>query len=145
MQFRLACTKIPKDVLLLEIGPHALMRSPLRQNRSDLQYVATMKKGENAVETLKAAVADLWRKGAIFSWPASAAPSAGAHPEREPLASAASTTPRRQFSQEFCSLSIFWGDSNEGIRKTARKSSAVAGDAGRLSMCEVHRLAAGPL
>ena len=85
MQFRLACTKIPKDVLLLEIGPHALMRSPLRQNRSDLQYVATMKKGENAVETLKAAVADLWRKGAIFNWPASTAPSAGAHPEREPL------------------------------------------------------------
>ena len=37
MQFRLACSKIPKDVLLLEIGPHALMRSPLRQNRSDLQ------------------------------------------------------------------------------------------------------------
>jgi fatty acid synthase len=33
VQFRLACTKIPKDVLLLEIGPHALMRSPLRQNR----------------------------------------------------------------------------------------------------------------
>ncbi len=84
VQFRLACTKIPKDVLLLEIGPHALMRSPLRQNRSDLQYVATMKKGESAVETLSAAVADLWRKGAIFSWPASAAPSAGVHPEREP-------------------------------------------------------------
>ena len=83
VQFRLACTKIPKDVLLLEIGPHALMRSPLRQNRSDLQYVATMKKGESAVDTLAAAVADLWRKGAIFSWPASAAPSAGVHPERE--------------------------------------------------------------
>ena len=83
VQFRLACSKIPKDVLLLEIGPHALMRSPLRQNRSDLQYVATMKKGESAVETLSAAVADLWRKGAIFNWPVSAAPSAGAHPERE--------------------------------------------------------------
>ena len=83
VQFRLACTKIPKDVLLLEIGPHALMRSPLRQNRSDLQYVATMKKGESAVDTLTAAVADLWRKGAIFNWPASSAPSAGSHPERE--------------------------------------------------------------
>lgn len=83
VQFRLACTKIPKDVLLLEIGPHALMRSPLRQNRSDLQYVATMKKGESAVDTLTAAVADLWRKGAIFNWPASSAPSAGAHPECE--------------------------------------------------------------
>lgn len=83
MQFRLACTKIPKDVLLLEIGPHALMRSPLRQNRSDLQYVATMKKGDSAVDTLTAAVADLWRKGAIFNWPALSAPAAAAHPERE--------------------------------------------------------------
>ena len=39
VQFRLACSKIPKDTLLLEIGPHALMRSPLRQNRSDLQVL----------------------------------------------------------------------------------------------------------
>lgn len=83
VQFRLACTKIPKDVVLLEIGPHALMRSPLRQNRSDLQYVATMKKGESAIDTLKAAVAELWRKGATFTWPTSPAPSPSEHPERE--------------------------------------------------------------
>lgn len=132
-------------MLLLEIGPHALMRSPLRQNRSDLQYVASMKKGENAVETLKAAVADLWRKGASFNWPASAAPSAGAHPEREPLASAASTNPRHQISQEPCPLPLFWGNSIEGVRETARRSSTFAGDASRLSICEVHRLAAGRL
>ncbi|CAK0786732.1 hypothetical protein CVIRNUC_009946 [Coccomyxa viridis] len=81
VQFRLACSKIPKDVLLLEIGPHALMRSPLRQNRSDLQYVATMKKGESAVETLKVAVADLWRKGAVFDWPTATAPAPAEHPE----------------------------------------------------------------
>ena len=45
------------------------------------QYVATMKKGESAVETLKAAVADLWRKGAVFNWPASMAPAPAEHPE----------------------------------------------------------------
>ena len=41
VQFRLACTKIPKDVILLEIGPHALMRSPLRQNRCALCFTST--------------------------------------------------------------------------------------------------------
>ena len=86
VQFRLACSKIPKDVILLEIGPHALMRSPLRQNRSDLQYVATMKKGDSAVDTLKAAVADLWRKGASIRWSTSATPTPSAVPEREALA-----------------------------------------------------------
>ena len=48
----------------------------------DLQYVATMKKGESAVETLKIAVADLWRKGAVFDWPAATAPAPAQHPER---------------------------------------------------------------
>lgn len=85
VQFRLACSKIPKDVIMLEIGPHALMRSPLRQNRSDLQYVATMKKGESAVDTLKAAIADLWRKGASITWSTPATPSPSATPERTPL------------------------------------------------------------
>lgn len=85
VQFRLACSKIPKDVILLEIGPHALMRSPLRQNRSDLQYVATMKKGDSAVDTLKAAIADLWRKGAAINWSTSVTPAPSATPERAPL------------------------------------------------------------
>lgn len=82
VQFRLACSKIPKDVIVLEIGPHALMRSPLRQNRSDLQYVATMKKGDSAVETLKAAVAELWRKGATIAWPTAPTPTPSELPER---------------------------------------------------------------
>ncbi len=47
----------------------------------DLQYVATMKKGESAVETLKVAVADLWRKGAVFDWPTATAPAPAEHPE----------------------------------------------------------------
>ncbi len=52
-------------------------------NRPDLQYVATMKKEEPAVETLKAAVAELWRKGASIVWPVAAAPAPSATPERE--------------------------------------------------------------
>ena len=124
VQFRLACTKIPKDVLLLEIGPHALMRSPLRQNRSDLQYVATMKKGESAVETLSAAVADLWRKGAIFSWPASAAPSAGVHPEREPQTETVShhvPCPCRQASSLHCAAREILRTKERGLNAGRRE------------------------
>ena len=36
VRFVEACTAIPADALLLEIGPHALLRSPLRQNRATL-------------------------------------------------------------------------------------------------------------
>ena len=50
--------------------------------RPDLQYVATMKKGESAVDTLAAAVADLWRKGASIAWPVAPAPAPGPDPER---------------------------------------------------------------
>lgn len=67
--FRQACSNIPKDVIVLEIGPHALLRSAIRQNRPDLQYVYTMKKGESSVETLQDALADLWLKGATVQWP----------------------------------------------------------------------------
>ncbi len=34
--FRQACGAIPRDAVCLEVGPHALLRSPLRQNRQVL-------------------------------------------------------------------------------------------------------------
>ena len=66
--FKGACGAIPEDALLLEIGPHAIMRSPLRQNCAGLPYVSTMKKGEDGTLTLREAVAGLWRKGAALTW-----------------------------------------------------------------------------
>ena len=36
VRFVEACAAIPADALLLEVGPHALLRSPLRQNRATL-------------------------------------------------------------------------------------------------------------
>ena len=36
VRFVEACAAIPADALLLEVGPHALLRSPLRQNRGTL-------------------------------------------------------------------------------------------------------------
>ena len=66
--FKGACGAIPEDAVLLEVGPHAIMRAPLRQNCAALPYVHTMKKGEDATLSLREAVAGLWRKGAALKW-----------------------------------------------------------------------------
>ena len=46
---------------------------PCRPHRPDLQYVAAMRKDEDAVQTVPAAVAELWLKGASIKWHAPAA------------------------------------------------------------------------
>ncbi len=68
VRFTEACAAIPADALLLEVGPHALLRSPLRQNRATLPYVSVMKKDAEAGATLRNGAADLWRKGAAMTW-----------------------------------------------------------------------------
>ena len=66
--FNDAAQAIPKDALILEIGPHSILRSPLRQARPDLGYANAMKKGEPALESLATCVGDLWRKGVPVKW-----------------------------------------------------------------------------
>ncbi|CAL8464659.1 g4194 [Coccomyxa elongata] len=66
--FKGACAAIPEDAVLLEIGPHGIMRAPLRQNCAALPYVGCMKKGDDATLSLREAVAGLWRKGAALKW-----------------------------------------------------------------------------
>jgi fatty acid synthase len=68
VQFKAACAAIPEDAVVLEVGPHAIMRAPLRQNCAGLPYVGTMKKGDDATLSLREAVAGLWRKGAALKW-----------------------------------------------------------------------------
>ena len=38
--FRQACAHIPKGAVCLEVGPHALLRTPLRQNRHGSSPIA---------------------------------------------------------------------------------------------------------
>ena len=69
-----AAKDIPEDALLVEIGPHAILKSPLRQSRPDLPYVGSMKKGECGVQSLATAVGDLWRQGVPVKWSAGPVP-----------------------------------------------------------------------
>ena len=73
--FTAAAAAVPKDAILVELGPHALLRSPLRQSRPELAYVSLMRKGECGAATLAAAISELWRKGASINWQTDAVPS----------------------------------------------------------------------
>ena len=79
-----AAAQVPKDALLIEIGPHSILRSPLRQNRPDLGYVNVMRKGEDGQQSLATAIGDMWRKGVPVQWKADAVPSSEAGTEGEP-------------------------------------------------------------
>ncbi|EIE19938.1 hypothetical protein COCSUDRAFT_44339 [Coccomyxa subellipsoidea C-169] len=69
VQFTDAAAAVPKNAILLEVGPHGVLRSPLRQCRPEVPYVATIKKESNASLTVPDSVCELWRKGATLSWP----------------------------------------------------------------------------
>ncbi|KAK9826437.1 hypothetical protein WJX81_005723 [Elliptochloris bilobata] len=66
--FTAAVAAVPAGAVLLEVGPHSLLRGPLRQGRPNLAYVAAMRRGEAAAETLPGAVAELWRMGVAVAW-----------------------------------------------------------------------------
>ena len=80
VRFKEAAAQIPKDVIVLEVGPSGVLRSPLRQSRPDLPYVVAMQRGGDAAVTVPDAVCQLWCKGAPIVWPAKA-PSAAASSE----------------------------------------------------------------
>ena len=83
--FTAAVAAIPQDAVLVEIGPHSVMKSPLRQGRPELPYVPLMQKGACGVSSLSRAVGDLWLKGATLQWPTNKAPSGIKGSERETL------------------------------------------------------------
>eukprot|EP00884_Botryococcus_braunii_P006514 jgi/Botrbrau1/15864/Bobra.40_1s0048.1 len=67
--FRQACTAIPKDALLLEIGPHSQLKALLRVNCPGQRYVATLHRNCASDLSFSSAIADLWRKGVTMRWP----------------------------------------------------------------------------
>ena len=69
-----ASEAIPANALLVEIGPHAVLRSLLRGTRPELAYISTMTKGSDGQETLATAVGDMWRAGVPVHWSAPPVP-----------------------------------------------------------------------
>lgn len=50
--FREACEQLPKDITVLEIGPHSILKSLIKQCRPDLAYVPTLKKASSLLDFL---------------------------------------------------------------------------------------------
>ena len=69
VRFTEAAKHLPENAVLIEIGPHAILRSALRQNRPSLPYIALMRRGECGLGTVAAAVSEMWRKGLPIQWP----------------------------------------------------------------------------
>ena len=93
VRFTEAAARLPRGVLILEVGPAGVLRSPLRQSRPDLPYAVAMCRGCDAAASVPEAVAQLWCQGTPVAWPAEAPPSACAAPERALLACPAETPP----------------------------------------------------
>lgn len=74
VRFTDAVMRIPDNVLLVEIGPHSILRSPVRQCRPALPYLSMMAKGQCAVQTLANAVSDMWSQGVSVQWQATPVP-----------------------------------------------------------------------
>ena len=81
VKFTAAVQQIPKNAVILEIGPHAILRSALRQNRPELAYIALMRKNECSQTSVASAVSELWRKGVPMQWLAPDVPSGGKRDE----------------------------------------------------------------
>ena len=93
VRFTDASKAIPVNATLLEIGPHSVLRSPLRQSRPDLPYVGVMKKGEDGNQSLATAVGDMWCQGVVVKWGTSPVPTNTAGTECMPL-TAVPTVPK---------------------------------------------------
>ena len=69
VQFTEATKRLPGHAVVIEIGPHAILRSAFRQNRPELPYIPLMRKGDCGLATVGQAVSEMWRKGIPMQWP----------------------------------------------------------------------------
>eukprot|EP00808_Paulinella_micropora_P018901 g31967.t1 len=91
VDFPAACKNIPDKALLVEVGPHGIMRPYLTELLPEADYVSLMTKGKSGLETVQRALGQLWLQGVPLQAPVS--------PERLPLETrvAAVSWDRREF------------------------------------------------
>ncbi len=80
VDFMEAIKKIPQNQIVLEIGPHSILKGIVKDNRPDLRYVSLMKKESDELQTLKEGLGQLWRLGIYIN-----VPQLHARPQRLPL------------------------------------------------------------
>jgi fatty acid synthase, animal type len=58
-----AVKALPPNAIVLEIGPHSLLKSIITTTRNDLTVIPLMVKRTSSIETLKKAINELWLRG----------------------------------------------------------------------------------
>ena len=58
-----AMQKLPSHAILLEVGPHSILRGLIHDCVSTVQYVSLMQKHANDLEAFKAGIGQLWKLG----------------------------------------------------------------------------------
>jgi fatty acid synthase len=61
--------KIPQNGTVLEIGPHPILKTLIKDNRPDLKYACLMKKNTSELETFKEGLGKLWKYGIFLQMP----------------------------------------------------------------------------
>lgn len=61
--------KIPQNGIILEIGPHPILKTLIKDNRPDLKYACLMKKNTSEIETFKEGLGKLWKYGTSLQMP----------------------------------------------------------------------------
>ncbi len=64
VDFIKAVSHLPQNAIVLEIGPHTVLKTLIKDNRPDVKYASLMKKDADEVETLKEGLGKLWKFGA---------------------------------------------------------------------------------
>lgn len=54
---------IPQNSIIVEIGPHSVLKNLIKDNRPDLKYVSFMKKNTDELQSFKEGLAKLWKFG----------------------------------------------------------------------------------
>eukprot|EP00884_Botryococcus_braunii_P002848 jgi/Botrbrau1/12564/Bobra.0169s0099.1 len=70
--FRQACQAIPAGAVVVEVGPHNILRSLIRQNQADVVQavqVPLMQRGQNSLHSLLQGLGELWKLGYDVKWP----------------------------------------------------------------------------
>lgn len=64
VDFIAAVSKLPQNAIVLEIGPHTVLKTLVKDNRPDVKYASLMRKDADELETLKEGLGKLWKFGA---------------------------------------------------------------------------------
>ena len=63
VDFIRAIHQVPQNAIIVEIGPHSILKTLIKDNRPDLHYISLMKKDTNDFDSFREGLGKLWKLG----------------------------------------------------------------------------------